>query len=128
MTTAGKTVISLAWVALTVFIGASFASVAYAKELLHAKPPLGVLGICGNCISDPICLVLSYGVPLVVGMNALVGYSSARGVVSSVHVRYLLTVSVMSVSVFIWYSVHFFHWLFGKAPILKGVWWIAPFL
>ena len=126
--TQAKLVLLVAWTALGAFIAAAFASIAYATGLAYGTRPPGALGICGNSVSDPICSVLSFGVPVLFGLAVSAGYLSFRQGVPWAHPAMFATFSTLSVSLFIHYAGAFFYPLFGEVPVFEGVWWMAPFL
>lgn len=114
--------------ALGVFVAAAVASIAYATGLVYGTRPPGVLGICGNSVAEPICSVLSFGVPVLFGLAASSGYLSFRQGLSWVHPGVLATLSTIAVLIFILYAEAFFDRLFGTVSVFEGVWWMAPFV
>ena len=128
MNSGTKILLLVAWTALGAFIAGAVASVAYATGLAYGARPPGALGICGNSVSDPICAVLSYGVPVLFGSAVIISYRTFRQGESWAYPVVFAVLSVISVSTFLHYAGSFFQPLFGDAPVLKSVWWIAPFL
>lgn len=128
MNSGTKIMFLVAWTALGVFVAAAVASVSYATGLAYGARPPGALGICGNSVSDPICAVLSYGVPFLFGSVVVTCYRARRLGTSWTYPAGFAVLSAISASAFLYYARSFFQPLFGDAPVLKGVWWIAPFL
>lgn len=122
-----KRLLLSSWAILGGFVLSAFASGAYSHEIAYGKRPSGTLGICGNSVSEPICLVLSYGVPLLFGVTLNLGIQSARHVVPWPHSAGLFVISTACVAAYVTYAASFFRPLFGDAPVLESIWWIAPF-
>jgi hypothetical protein len=109
-------------------MAAAVASIAYATGLAYGTRPPGALGICGNSVSDPICAVLSFGVPVLFGLVVSTVYLWFRQGMSWVYPAVLATLSTLTVSFFILYAGAFLDPLFGAVWVFEGVWWMAPFL
>ena len=118
---------AVSWAALGCFLLAAVAAAAIAHQEAHGTRPPGTLLFCGNSISDPICSVLSYGAPLLIGFNLLLVILSVRGGLPWNKPAGLLAGSIVSVSGLTIYSASLFRPLFGTAPVLESIWWIAPF-
>lgn len=122
-----KAWMAISWAALGCFLLAAVATAAIAHPEAYGTRPSGTLLFCGNSVSDPICFVLAYGVPLLFGFNLLLAIQSVRGFLTWTQPAGLLTASIVCVSGFAVYSASCFHPLFGTAPVLESIWWIAPF-
>ena len=122
-----KSWMAISWATLGCFLFAAVASAAIAHQAAYGTHPPGTLLFCGNSVSDPICFVLAYGAPFLTGPNLLLGIQSVRGHLPWTQPAGLLTASIVCVSGFAVYSASFFRPLFGTAPVLESIWWIAPF-
>lgn len=117
---------AVCWIAVAGFATGTVASGWEIQRALHPVHVPGFLGICGNCITDPLGQILGLGSPIgAVGLAGLV-FLWSRDQVSAWAVGSAGTLVLGGTVAYLIFGLRLMHDIFGM-PLSAVVWWLKPF-